>query len=59
MKINIIEPFFFEESTITGKNFPAMMENTFLQQQLAGATPRFSRRESACLHRKFPDGWIG
>jgi hypothetical protein len=58
MKNNTIDLFFSEESAITGKNFPAMMENTFLQEQLAGAS-HFSCRASACLDRKFPNGWLG
>jgi hypothetical protein len=57
-------PFFFEERTVTGDNFLAMMENTASRHvpvgtifQLHGAPPHFPRRIHAFLDGEFPHRW--
>jgi hypothetical protein len=58
--------FLFEEPTVTGDTFLAMMENTALCYvpvgtyfELHGAPPHFSRRVRVFVDRKFPDRCIG
>jgi hypothetical protein len=60
MKNNIIGPFFFQETAMTGETFLAMMEGTFLRHipagtvfQLDGAPPNFSRRVRAFSTGRF------
>jgi hypothetical protein len=58
----VISPFIFEEPTVTGDTFLAMMENTALRHvpvrtafQLDGAPPHFSYCVHAFLVKEFPD----
>jgi hypothetical protein len=56
----------FEEPTVTGDTFLAVMENTALRYapvgtvfQLGGTSPHFSHRVRAFLDRECHDRWIG
>jgi hypothetical protein len=62
----VIGPFLFEEPTVTGDTFPAIMMNISLRHvpigtvfQSGGAPPHFSRHVRAFLDKEFPDSWIG
>lgn len=70
-KNQLIGPFFFDEDTINGESYLAMLQSFFVPEvkrlkkvrsiifQQDGAPPHFSRDVRQFLSQTFPDRWIG